>query len=129
MNCIINKYKDHIIELLLDKYGIYIIQKALKINSIYRAKFYEIINSKKDELKGIDLNEFKYRGALKVLNSFKDFEFQNQNNINKDNDNNYNNNNNYNPNYNNFHNYNADYRNNHNNKRKNKRGRKNYRGK
>ena len=129
LNCIINKYKDHIIELLLDKYGIYIIQKALKINSIYRAKFYEIINSKKDELKGIDLNEFKYRGALKVLNSFKDFEFQNQNNINKDNDNNYNNNNNYNPNYNNFHNYNADYRNNHNNKRKNKRGRKNYRGK
>ena len=83
------------------------------------------INSKKDELKGIDLNEFKYRGALKVLNSFKDFEFQNQNNINKDNINN-----NYIGNYNNFHNYNVDYRNNYNNnKRKNKRGRKNYRGK
>ena len=77
MNCVINKYIDHIIELLLDKYGIYIIQKALKINSIYRAKFYEIINSKKDELKGIDLNEFKYRGALKVLNSFIFFNLYN----------------------------------------------------
>ena len=128
LNCIINKYKDHIIELLLDKYGIYIIQKALKINQIYRAKFYDLINAKKEELKGIDLNDFKYRGALKVLNSFKDFEPKNQNNINDDNNRNYNNNN-YNTNYNNFHNYNADYRNNYNNKRKNKRGRKNYRGK
>ena len=128
LNCIINKYKDHIIELLLDKYGIYIIQKALKINQIYRTKFYDLINAKKEELKGIDLNDFKYRGALKVLNSFKDFEPKNQNNINDDNNRNYNNNN-YNTNYNNFHNYNADYRNNYNNKRKNKRGRKNYRGK
>ena len=128
LNCIINKYKDHIIELLLDKYGIYIIQKALKINQIYREKFYDLINAKKEELKEIDLNDFKYRGALKVLNSFKDFEPKKQNNNNDDNNRNYNNNN-YSTNYNNFHNYNADYRNNYNNKRKNKRGRKNYRGK
>jgi hypothetical protein len=125
LECILNKYRDHIIELLLDKYAIYIIQKALKINTHYRNKFYEIIKEKKDELKDIDLNDFKYRGAQKVLNSFKDFEIKNQNNINKDN----NNNNNFNGNYNNFYNYNADYRNNYNNKRKNKRGKKNYRGK
>ena len=124
LECILNKYKDHIIELLLDKYAIYIIQKALKINTHYRNKFYEIIKEKKDELKDIDLNDFKYRGAQKVLNSFKDFEIKNQNNINKDN-----NNNNFNGNYNNFYNYNADYRNNYNNKRKNKRGKKNFRGK
>ena len=124
LECILNKYRDHIIELLLDKYAIYIIQKALKINTHYRNKFYEIIKEKKDELKDIDLNDFKYRGAQKVLNSFKDFEIKNQNNINKDN-----NNNNFNGNYNNFYNYNADYRNNYNNKRKNKRGKKNFRGK
>ena len=125
LECILNKYRDHIIELLLDKYAIYIIQKALKINTHYRNKFYEIIKEKKDELKDIDLNDFKYRGAQKVLNSFKDFEIKNQNNINKDN----NNNNNFNGNYNKFNNYNADYRNNYNNKRKNKRGKKNFRGK
>ena len=125
LECILNKYRDHIIELLLDKYAIYIIQKALKINTHYRNKFYEIIKEKKDELKDIDLNDFKYRGAQKVLNSFKDFEIKNQNNINKDN----NNNNTFNGNYNNFYNYNADYRNNYNNKRKNKRGKKNFRGK
>ena len=124
LECILNKYRDHIIELLLDKYAIYIIQKALKINTHYRNKFYEIIKEKKDELKDIDLNDFKYRGAQKVLNSFKDFEIKNQNNINKDN-----NNNNFNGNYNNFYNYNADYRNNYNNKRKIKRGKKNFRGK
>ncbi len=124
LECILNKYRDHIIELLLDKYAIYIIQKALKINTHYRNKFYEIIKEKKDELKDIDLNDFKYRGAQKVLNSFKDFEIKNQNNINKDN-----NNNNFNGNYNKFNNYNADYRNNYNNKRKNKRGKKNFRGK
>ena len=30
----------------------------------------------------IDLNDFKYRGAQKVINSFKEFELKNQNNIN-----------------------------------------------
>ena len=127
LECILNKYRDHVIELLLDKYGIYIIQKALKINTLYRNKFYEIIKEKKDELNNIDLNDFKYRGAQKVINSFKDFEIKNQNNINKDINNNINNN--FNGNYNNFYNYNADYRNNYNNKRKNKRGKKNFRGK
>ena len=127
LECFLNRYKDHIIELLLDKYGIYIIQKALKINPNYRNRFYDIIKEKKDQLYNIDLNDFKYRGALKVLNSFKDLDLLNQNSINKDNINN-----NYIGNYNNFHNYNPDYRNNYNNnnnKRKNKRGRKNYRGK
>ena len=127
LECILNKYRDHVIELLLDKYGIYIIQKALKINTLYRNKFYEIIKEKKDELNNIDLNDFKYRGAQKVINSFKEFELKNQNNINKDINNN--NNNNFNGNYNNFYNYNADYRNNYNNKRKNKRSKKNFRGK
>ena len=125
LECLLNKYRDHIIELLLDKFGIYIIQKAIKINSFYRNKIYEIINEKKEVLNNIDLNDFKYRGAQKVLNSFKDLDlfYQNQNNINIDN------NNNYTANYTNFYNYNPEYRNNYNNKRKNKRGRKNYRGK
>ena len=127
LECILNKYRDHVIELLLDKYGIYIIQKALKINTLYRNKFYEIIKEKKDELNNIDLNDFKYRGAQKVINSFKDFEIKNQNNTNKDINDNINND--FNGNYNNFYNYNADYRNNYNNKRKNKRGKKNFRGK
>ena len=122
LDCIINKYKNKIVELLLDKYGIYIIQKALKINPIYRAKLYEIISANKEKLKGINLNDFKYRGALKILNSFKDLESQNKNDIDKDNNSN-SNYNIYSTNY-NFHNYNADYSHNYNIKRKNKRGRK-----
>ena len=129
LDCILNRYREHIIELLLDKYGIYIIQKAIKINSFYKNKFYEIIKEKKDELKNIDLNDFKYRGVQKVMNSFKDLELfhHNQNMINNDSNNNINN---YIGNYNNFYNSNSEYRNNYNNnKRKNKRGRKNFRGK
>jgi hypothetical protein len=126
LNCLLNRYHENIIELLLDQYGIYIIQKAIKYNSFYRNRFYEIIKEKGELLKNIDLNDFKYRGAQKVLNSFKDLDLfsQNQNTINRDSNNNSGNHNN------NFHNYNNnDYRNNYNNKRKNKRGRKNYRGK
>ena len=127
LNCLLNRYHENIIELLLDQYGIYIIQKAIKYNSFYRNRFYEIIKEKGELLKNIDLNDFKYRGAQKVLNSFKDLDLfsQNQNTINRDSNNNNSGNHN-----NNFHNYNNnDYRNNYNNKRKNKRGRKNYRGK
>ena len=126
LECILNKYKDNIIELLLDQYGIYIIQKAIKLNSFYRNRFYDIIKEKRAELNNIDLNEFKYRGAQKVLNSFKDLDLfsQYQNPIYPDINNNFTEN--YNNNYNN---YNPEYRNNHNNKRKNKRGRKNFRGK
>ena len=125
LECILNRYKENIIELLLDQYGIYIIQKAIKLNSFYRNKFYEIIKEKRAELNNIDLNDFKYRGAQKVLNSFKDLDLfsQYQNQINPDI------NNNYSGNYNNYNNYNPEFRNNYNNKRKNKRGRKNFRGK
>ena len=128
LECLLNKYKNHIIEILLDQYGIYIIQKAIKLNDLYRKRFYEIIKEKKKELRNIDLNDFKYRGVQKVLDSFKDLDntkYINSNNMN-------NNFNNMNYNYNNYrHNNNNsnDYRNNFNNKRKNKRGKKNNRGK
>lgn len=126
VGCILNRYRENVIELLLDQYGIYIIQKGIKLNAFYRNKFFEIIKEKKDKLNNVDFNDFKYRGAQKVLNSFKDFGlfFQNPLQINKEI------NNNYAGNYNNFNNYNIDYRNNYNNnKRKSKRGKKNYRGK
>jgi hypothetical protein len=126
VGCILNRYRENVIELLLDQYGIYIIQKGIKLNAFYRNKFFEIIKEKKDKLNNVDFNDFKYRGAQKVLNSFKDFGlfFQNPVQINKEI------NNNYAGIYNNFNNYNIDYRNNYNNnKRKNKRGKKNYRGK
>ena len=125
VGCILNRYKEHVIELLLDQYGIYIIQKGIKLNSFYRNKFFEIIKERKNELNNIDLNDFKYRGAQKVLNSFKDLGLyiQNPASINQDL------NNNFAGNYINFNNYNTDYRNNYNNKRKNKRGKKNFRGK
>ena len=125
VGCILNRYKEHVIELLLDQYGIYIIQKGIKLNSFYRNKFFEIIKERKNELNNIDLNDFKYRGAQKVLNSFKDLGLyiQNPTSINQDL------NNNFAGSYINFNNYNKDYRNNYNNKRKNKRGKKNFRGK
>ena len=125
VGCILNRYKEQVIELLLDQYGIYIIQKGIKLGSFYKNKFFEIINEKKNELNNIDLNDFKYRGALKVLNSFKDFSLYPQNPILNHNDLNNNNSGN----YKNFNKYNIDYRNTFNNKRKNKRGKKNFRGK
>ena len=79
VGCILNRYKEHVIELLLDQYGIYIIQKGIKLSAFYKNKFFEIINQKKNELNNIDLNDFKYRGAQKVLNSFKDFGLYSQN--------------------------------------------------
>ena len=125
VGCILNRYKEHVIELLLDQYGIYIIQKGIKLSTFYRNKFFEIINEKKNELNNIDLNDFKYRGAQKVLNSFKDFGLYSQNPTSNNKDLN----NNFTGNYMNFNKYNIDYRNNFNNKRKNKRGKKNFRGK
>ena len=125
VGCILNRYKEHVIELLLDQYGIYIIQKGIKLSAFYRNKFFEIINQKKNELNNIDLNDFKYRGAQKVLNSFKDFGLYSQNPTSNNKDLN----NNFTGNYMNFNKYNIDYRNNFNNKRKNKRGKKNFRGK
>ena len=125
VGCILNRYKEHVIELLLDQYGIYIIQKGIKLSAFYKNKFFEIINEKKNELNNIDLNDFKYRGAQKVLNSFKDFGLYSQNPTSNNKDLN----NNFTGNYMNFNKYNIDYRNNLNNKRKNKRGKKNFRGK
>ena len=125
VGCILNRYKEHVIELLLDQYGIYIIQKGIKLSAFYKNKFFEIINQKKNELNNIDLNDFKYRGAQKVLNSFKDFGLYSQNPTSNNKDLN----NNFTGNYMNFNKYNIDYRNNFNNKRKNKRGKKNFRGK
>ena len=125
VGCILNRYKEHVIELLLDQYGIYIIQKGIKLSAFYKNKFFEIINEKKNELNNIDLNDFKYRGAQKVLNSFKDFGLYSQNPTSNNKDLN----NNFTGNYMNFNKYNIDYRNNFNNKRKNKRGKKNFRGK
>ena len=125
VGCILNRYKEHVIELLLDQYGIYIIQKGIKLSAFYKNKFFEIINEKKNELNNIDLNDFKYRGAQKVLSSFKDFGLYSQNPTSNNKDLN----NNFTGNYMNFNKYNIDYRNNFNNKRKNKRGKKNFRGK
>ena len=125
VGCILNRYKEHVIELLLDQYGIYIIQKGIKLSAFYKNKFFEIINEKKNDLNNIDLNDFKYRGAQKVLNSFKDFGLYSQNPTSNNKDLN----NNFTGNYMNFNKYNIDYRNNFNNKRKNKRGKKNFRGK
>ena len=119
----------------MDQYGIYIIQKAIKLNDTYKKSFYDIIKEKKDKLKNIDLNDFKYRGAQKVL---KELELlsKNQNNNNNNNSkikNNNFNNMDYNYNYhqynNNFDNRNNNNKNNNNKRKNNKRGRKNFRGK
>ena len=69
---LLKNYEDKIIEILLDQYGIYIIQKALKLNPFYKKKLCNIINQKESELRKIDLNDFKYRGILKIINSNKE---------------------------------------------------------
>ena len=72
LESLLNRYKDNIIEILLDQYGIYIIQKALKLNSIYKKKLCDIINQKENELRNININEFKYKGIIKIINSIKE---------------------------------------------------------
>ena len=126
----LNHYKDNIIEILLDQYGIYIIQKALKLNSVYKKKLCDIINKKENELKKIDLNDFKYRGILKIINSNKELGLI----LTKNKDNNINNsyNKRYYNNYNGYYNYSnneVENKKNYNNKGKNKKGRKPYHGK
>ena len=111
-------YKDNIIDILLDQYGIYIIQKALKLNSVYKHKLCEIINKKENELRNININEFKYRGILKIINSNKELGLIFSKTKDNGSANTYN--------YNNANNKEFEYRNN--NRCKNKRGRKNYRG-
>ena len=68
----LNNYKDNIIEILLDPYGIYIIQKALNLNEAYKKRLFEIITQKENELRKVNLNDFKYRGVLKIINSNKE---------------------------------------------------------
>ena len=68
----LNNYNENIIEILLDQYGIYIIQKALNLNDIYKKRLFEIIAQNESELRKINLNEFKYRGVLKIINSNKE---------------------------------------------------------
>jgi len=69
---LLSHYKDNIIELLLNPYGIYIIQKALNSNSTYKIKLCEVINQKANELKNINLNDFKYKEIVKIINSSKE---------------------------------------------------------
>ena len=119
---LLTHYKDNIIEILLDQYGIYIIQKALKFNSFYKRRLCDIINQKESELRNININEFKYRGILKIINSNKELGMI-FNKAKENNNNGYNNQINYN---NNHYNNEGEHRNN--NRGKNKRGRKHYRG-
>ena len=69
---LLTHYKDNIIELLLNPYGIYIIQKALNSNSTYKIKLCEVIKEKSNELKNINLNDFKYKEIVKIINSSKE---------------------------------------------------------
>ena len=120
---LLKKYKDKIIEILLDEYGIYIIQKAINLNSFYKKELCDIITQNENELKNINLDEFKYRGVLKIINSNKELQMLlykiKGNNPNTPN---YNNKNKYNNYY--YNNKEGEYRNN----RGKKRGRKNNRG-
>ena len=135
LDSLIKNYSENIIDILLDNYGIYVIQKAVKLkNSNYKNKIIEIINNKEKELKNINFDDYKYKNILKIINSHKElmeilskYIKINNNNLN----NNEKNKNNENNNDNNHNNKEEDNRNDYYkyNKGKNKRGRKFYRGK
>jgi hypothetical protein len=89
LDSLIKNDSDIIIDILLDQYGIYVIQKALKLkDSIYRSKLIEIINDKEKILKNINFSDHKYKNVLKVINSHKELMevFSKIININNDND-------------------------------------------
>ena len=68
-----NLSPDNIIEIILDNYGIYVIQKALKFaNNADKNKLNELILSKKEDLNNINLNDYKYKVIAKVINSNKE---------------------------------------------------------
>ena len=130
LNSLLTKNSESIVNILLDQHGIYVIQKALKINNPnYKNKLIDIINSKEKELKNINFGDYKYKIILKTINSNKElgealskiikksnYDMINHNEKNNDN-------NNYNKgeaNRNEYYNYN--------NRGKNKKGRKYYRG-
>ena len=123
LESLLNRYKDNIIEILLDQYGIYIIQKALKLNSIYKKKLCDIINQKENELRNININEFKYKGIIKIINSIKELAviFSKVRSYNNSKSYNYNN-----IAANTYYSNEVEHRNN--NRGKNKRGRKHFRG-
>ena len=73
LNSLIENNSENIIDILLDKYGIYVIQKALKLkNSEHKNKLIEIINNKEKELKSINFGDYKYKNVLKIINSHKE---------------------------------------------------------
>ena len=73
LNSLIKNNSENIIDILLDNYGIYVIQKALKLkNSEHKNKLVEIINNKEKELKSINFGDYKYKNILKIINSHKE---------------------------------------------------------
>ena len=139
LDSILENYNPYITEILLDQYGIYVIQKALKIkNILYKQRLIDTIYSKEKEIKSVNFGDYKYKNILKIINSNKElgdifgkFIKLNPNNISNEKINSENNNNDFNnsnfikkgeDNRNDFYNYNN------NNRGKNKKGRKNNRG-
>ena len=139
LDSILKNYNANITEILFDQYGIYVIQKALKIkNIIYKERLINTINTKEKEIKSINFEDYKYKNLLKIIDSNKElgeifgkFIKINSNNNNNEKINNEkikdeNNNNDFSNNHNkkggenrnNYYNYN-------NNRGKNKKGRKN----
>ena len=126
INALINLSSDNIIEILLDNYGIYVIQKALKFSNINcKNKLNELIMEKRKELSNINLNDYKYKVIQKVINTNKElgeiFSKINNKNIGET----FNQSKHY-ENEDNMNNMNSYY--NYNNRGKNKKGRKYYRG-
>ena len=117
-----------IVDILLDNYGIYVIQKALKFsNENEKNKLTELILEQRNELYNINLSEYKYKVIVRVINANKElgeiFSKINSNNHggNLQEKNDYENEHNMNS----HHNYNNNYNN---NKGKNKKGKKYYKG-
>ena len=73
LNSLLTNNSENIVDILIDQFGIYVIQKAFKINNIiYKNKLKEIINSKEKELKKINFSDYKYKNILKIINSNKE---------------------------------------------------------
>ena len=70
LDSLLKNNSENIVDILLDQYGIYVIQKALKIkNIIYKNKLIGLINSKENEIKNINFSEYKYKNIIKIINS------------------------------------------------------------
>ena len=128
IKALLQNTSDKLVEVLLDKFGIYVIQKALKFLSVnYKNRLIELIQEKRKDLANINLNDPKYKVIQKVINLNKEigklffnkeptyFSEKDEHIFEENNNRNYNNYNNHN------------YYNNNNRRGKNKRGRKNYR--